>query len=152
MSKDNIIIWQKWLDPFWGDEDIEEDAMEQPEEDMWSDSTEYPGEYSTDIEDKKNDSFPSKIKMTKVIATPMGLIPVNENTASGKIFNFWVGHTNFNITKSISAIIEKTPGIECLDIFTRYRFRIAIGKAFHSSEVMKNVQDSVYEHISNTLE
>jgi hypothetical protein len=152
MSKDNIIIWQKWFDPFGEDEDIDEDIAQELEEDAWSDDTQYTEEYDTDTEDKKNDQFPSKIKMTKVIATPMGLIPVNENTASGKIFNFWVGHTNFNITKLVSTIIEKTPGIECLDIFTRYRFRIAIGKAFNSSEVMKNVQDSIYHHISNISE
>ena len=83
MSKDNIIIWQKWLDPFGEDDDIDQDISEEPEEDAWSDDVQYTGEYDTDTEDKKNDQLPSKIKMTKVIATPMGLIPVNENQNVG---------------------------------------------------------------------
>jgi len=83
-------------------------------------------------------------KKIKVIATPMGIVPINENTASGKIFNFWIGHTNFNITKYIADIIEKTDGVETLDIFTRYRFRIGIGKAFTDSRVMQHIQESIY--------
>jgi hypothetical protein len=77
----------------------------------------------------------------------MGIIPINENTASGKIFNFWLGHTNFDITKKIFDIIEKTEGVETLDIFTRYRFRISVGKAFTDSVVMKDIQESAYEQL-----
>jgi hypothetical protein len=145
MQTENIIIWQKWLDPFGEDTDTIED-IDPNTDDNFLDTHEYEGSFA-DVDDKKN-SY-DKVKMTKVIATPMGIIPIDENTASGKIFNFWVGHTNFNITKLISSIIERAPGVECLDIFTRYRFRIAIGKAFNSSDVMKNIQDSVYEHLSN---
>ena len=60
-----------------------------------------------------------------------------------RICNFWLAHTNFNITQSISEQIEKVDGVETLDIFTRYRFRIAIGKAFNSSIVMQNIQNQL---------
>jgi hypothetical protein len=73
----------------------------------------------------------------------MGLIPYNEYTASGKIFNFWTGHTNFNITKNVARVIETTNGIETLDIFTRYRFRIGIGKAFEDRTIMKSIEDRI---------
>ena len=86
-------------------------------------------------------------KQIKVIATPMGIVPINENTASGKIFNFWVGHTNFDITRNISKLIELSDGVETLDVFTRYRFRIGIGKAFSDSVVMKHIQESIYSYI-----
>ena len=78
----------------------------------------------------------------------MGIIPVNDNTASGKLFNFWVGHTNFDISKKIANIIEKTDGVETLDIFTRYRFRIAVGKAFDDSEIMRNINKTIYSELS----
>jgi len=134
------IIWQKWKDPF-GEKDDDIDIDE---------------EYSNFFDEENEDEYldqKSKVdellnnKQIKVIATPMGIVPINENTASGKIFNFWVGHTNFNVTKHIFKILENTDGIETLDVFTRYRFRIGIGKAFNDSAVMKNIQESIYSHL-----
>ena len=78
----------------------------------------------------------------------MGIIPFNDNTASGKIFNFWMGHTNFDISKSIVNIIEKIDGVETLDVFTRYRFRIAIGKAFDDSQIMRNINKKIYSELN----
>lgn len=122
------IIWEKWTDPF-GD-NIDETKWNNYDDDNIDDSTEM---------------FEHNFKKPiKVIASPLGLIPYNEYTASGKIFNFWVGHTNFNITKDISNIIEKCDGIELLDIFTRYRFRVGIGKCFNDSEVMSLINDTIY--------
>lgn len=131
-TEDNLIIWQKWFDPF-GDDDpnITKIHGDEDEDD------------NLDHEELENDSLLQK--PVRAIATPMGLIPYTENTASSKIFNFWVGHTNFSITKSISDIIEQIDGVETLDIFTRYRFRIAIGKAFDCSKVMRSINDNVYE-------
>ena len=139
-KEEYIIIWQKWKDPF-GEKDDDIDIDE---------------EYSNFFDEENEDEYldqKSKVdellnnKQIKVIATPMGIVPINENTASGKIFNFWVGHTNFNVTKHIFKILENTDGIETLDVFTRYRFRIGIGKAFNDSAVMKNIQESIYSHL-----
>jgi hypothetical protein len=88
----------------------------------------------------------------KVMATPMGIIPVNDNTLSGKIFNFWMGHTNFDITKKVAETIEKTEGVESLDIYTRYRFRISVGKAFDDSFVMRNINKNVYKELSDVYQ
>lgn len=145
MKQENVIIWQKWVDPFGEDAELEENQLFNDSK-FIDDNNDY---YEDTVTSEISEHNYEKVKMTKVIATPMGIIPIDENTASGKIFNFWVGHTNFNITKFIASIIEKTPGVECLDVFTRYRFRIAIGKAFNSSEVMKNIQDTVYYNLSN---
>lgn len=135
-----LIVWQKWVDPFgaendetkWNDYDKEED----PEYD----------EYGENI-DQIIDKIPKE--KVKVIYSPMGLIPYNEHTASSKIFNFWVGHTNFTITKEIVDTIESVDGIEILDVFTRYRFRIAIGKCFEDSDVMSSVSNTIYGYMSN---
>jgi hypothetical protein len=144
-TENKIIMWEKWRDPF-GEKD-DNDIDEEP----------YSNFYNDDEEDDEKDNineFDTVLnnfgkKQIKVIATPMGIIPVNENTASGKLFNFWIGHTNFDITRKISETIEQINGVECLDIFTRYRFRVAIGKAFYDSEVKKNIQDTVYEIVQN---
>lgn len=138
MVKENIIIWQKWSDPFGGDDD----DLDQAFDDQIS---EEPFEDEEDNEDQQVMSKSLfKKQSVKVIATPMGIIPMNDNTASGKIFNFWVGHTNFDITKKIAQIIESIAGVETLDVFTRYRFRVAIGKAFNDSEVMRDINDKIY--------
>lgn len=139
MDTEHKIIWQKWVDPFGRDEDS-------------SDFDPYVGDYESDEE--PNDlneelKFQHQSKAIKAIATPMGIIPFNDNTASGKIFNFWMGHTNFDISKNIVNIIEKIDGVETLDVFTRYRFRIAVGKAFDDSQIMRNINKKIYSELNN---
>lgn len=143
----HLIIWQKWADPFGGDDDIlipdsilyENTRNEEPE----FHDTEDPREESPEV----NQQFQKSLRQIRVMATPMGIIPFTENTASSKIFNFWVGHSNFNITKKIASIIEEISGVEALDVFTRYRFRIAIGKAFKDSCVMQTINERVYTYL-----
>jgi len=112
--------------------DIEE-IME--EEEVWND----------EIEDELEES-PIDIKQVKmgIMATPMGIIPITEHTAAGQVFNFWTAHTNFRMTQNILNIVDQTDGIESVDLFTPYRWRIAIGKVFDSStvknDVMRNLQ------------
>ena len=131
------IIWEKWVDPFGKDE----------EESRWMDY-----DNSDSIEDSyEEDTIEHSHKFNqpiRVIASPLGLIPYNEYTAPGKIFNFWVGHTNFDITENIQSIIEECEGVEILDVFTRYRFSIAVGKCFIDSEVMSALHDSVINNES----
>ena len=79
----------------------------------------------------------------------MGIIPYAEQTASCKIFNFWIGHTNFNITEPIQNIIEHCVGTESLDIFTRYRFRIAIGKLFTERDVMADINNRILAYLES---
>lgn len=143
MDKKYLIIWQKWADPFGSDDNEIEDFDP------------YTGNYTdadTEQEDDEKtyeDMMQKKDRAVRVIATPMGIIPMNDNTASGKIFNFWMGHTNFDISKKVSQIIEKTEGVETLDIFTRYRFRISIGKAFEDSETMRTINKKIYSELNN---
>ena len=136
-----LIKWEKWVDPFGRDID----------EAKWTD-------YNNDIADLEDmceveEDSPKPPTSTnipiKVIASPLGLIPYNEHTASGKIFNFWLGHTNFNISSKIKDLIEECDGVEILDIFTRYRFRIAIGKCFNDSETMSFINDKIYTFLNS---
>jgi hypothetical protein len=140
----NLISWQKWLDPFGSDdvENLEHDPYLADYEEQESDGT------TENINDEEQENkIINTTQRVKVIATPMGIIPVTDNTMSGKIFNFWIGHTNFDITHKVADVIEKTDGVETLDIFTRYRFRIAVGKAFDDSSVMRDINKRVYSEL-----
>lgn len=132
-GEDNLIVWQKWFDPFGADDEIDNGQDFDDKEDF------------EDFQDQTNLTRHSSMR---AIATPMGLIPYTENTASSKIFNFWVGHTNFTVHQEIKDIIENIDGVETLDVFTRYRFRIAIGKSFDAAKVMKELNDQVYEYLN----
>ena len=144
MSNNKVIMWQKWVDPF-GEEELPEmlsSLVDDNEPEFYDEDSKKEKELS--LAENPLDALNTLKKNIKVISTPMGIVPVTENTASGKIFNFWVGHSNFNITKKIAHLIEETDGVETLDIFTRYRFRIGVGKAFKDSDVMRNINDQVY--------
>lgn len=150
-SENHTIIWEKWYDPYGLDDQIfpesdldsEYDYSETELNDIDSEKIVEAMEEIEDIKDKK---YKGEIK---VITTPMGIIPLNDNTASNKIFNFWTGHSNFDITANILRIIEDTEGVETLDVFTRYRFRIAVGKAFDDSIVMRNINKKIYRELSD---
>jgi len=139
-GRENIIVWEKWIDPYL--QTIQDSAPTGDEDDE-----DLEEEYLEDEEELEEYGAVDKLGKFRAIATPMGIIPINESTASGKIFNFWVGHTNFDITNALALIIEETPGVETLDVFTRYRFRIGIGKAFHDSKVMRDINSRVYNYL-----
>jgi len=129
----HYIIWEKWKDPF-GFDDTES-------------STTINSNNSNDEEEEQQiEQYTKKIKC-QLISTPLGLIPFNETISSSEIFNFWTGHSNFALTQTISSIIEITPGVETLNIFTKYRFRIGIGKAFSDSKVMREINKNVYDYL-----
>lgn len=149
-----LIKWQKWIDPFgmesedakWVDYDSNMIDIDKIKNKYLANinNQDYEDENNYEDEDLSNNNLNSDDnKPVKVISSPMGLIPYNEHTASSKIFNFWVGHSNFSITKDVVDIIEKTEGVEILDIFTRYRFRVAIGKCFNDSETMNNISNNI---------
>lgn len=134
MNTKPIIIWEKWKDPL-GFEDQEETNLDHVDQNSY------------DEEDLEEEPVKSKRLKCHIINTPFGMIPINENTASTNIFNFWSGHTNFAITQTISDIIESTDGVETLNVFTKYRFRIAVGKAFNDSLVLRNINNNIYGYI-----
>jgi len=115
MLSEPQIIWEKWSDPF----GFSKDQHILPE---------YENEYYEDNQQKN-----------QVLITNMGIIPFNEATDCSKIFNFWIGHTNFNISTVIAQLIQDVDGVETLDVFTRYRFRVAFGKAFVDRDVINQI-------------
>jgi len=70
-------------------------------------------------------------------------------------FDCWIGHTNFNITTSVKNKLNEVDGIEVLNVNSRYRFFIGIGKMFNFSDVRKNIEEaitSIGETLGNSIE
>lgn len=142
IPKAPLIVWEKWVDPFGidGDDELVNDSF-------FDDTDNDPGDMP-ETGEATEQQFIKKTKHIRALSTPMGIIPMEETVPSGKIFNFWIGYTNFNITKNIAYIIEQTDGVETLDIFTRYRFRIGVGKLFEDGDVMRQINSKVYEYLA----
>lgn len=163
MNQDRKLIWEKWHDPFGADADdaewpgahgtfttdkiiksatINHHLHDYDDDDDDDDESFSSGDIDAALHEHQRQQAQG-MKRTPMIATPMGLIPMTEHTRAGKLFNFWTAHTNFPITKEIKDIIDSTDGVETLDIFTRYRWRISIGKAFNSPEVKDNLMKAL---------
>lgn len=141
-NKSKIILWQKWINPYEPPNDDIKTVDNLSEEDV--DDSHHWDSYSEDFSEDEDKESLILHHTSKAMITPMGMIPLHEKTACTKVFKFWIGHTNFNINQDVASTIEQIDGVEILDIFTRYRFRIAIGKAFKDREVMQNIQEAVY--------
>lgn len=140
----NRIVWEKWYDPL-GEDDLESVEVKQITSDDIPPT--FYDDHGDEIDNNAIANHEPYKKPLKIIVTPMGIIPYTENTASNKIFNFWVGHTNFNLTNFICELIENSEGVETLDIFTRYRFRIGIGKLFDVKTTISQIDHLIYKHL-----
>lgn len=142
----NDILWEKWRDPFLGYDENDLDPDHRSDQAIINAISN--GFVSQGEQEEEQETGDINNKGIKVIATPMGIIPYNEFTASGKIFNFWTGHTNFKITEDIFNIMENVLGVETLDVFTPYRFRIGIGKAFDATMIKQDINEAIYKHLN----
>lgn len=86
-------------------------------------------------------------KMTQVMHTPFGALSMLSNTVAANQFDFWWMHTNFDITNEIRDTVKKVPGVETLEVSTRYRARVGFPKSgfFAGNQVMHDIQEAVTE-------
>ena len=128
------IFWQKWEDPL----------TQMKKQISNHNRTQNLG--SLDWGNEDVDELPmNQMQAMPLISTPMGLMPAPVPDMSA--FNFWIGHTNFNITLPIWRIVNTSLGVETLDVFSPYRFRIAIGAAFNQNTVKINVGASIKKYL-----
>lgn len=95
-------------------------------------------------------------KATKVsgpfLVGPIGIIPINEGNVPSKLFNFWMMHTNFSITPKLIDKMEAVNGVETLDVWTRYRARIGIGKIFDETEVLNDIEKELCSEEKDSID
>lgn len=146
MQEEKKIVWEKWRDPYSFDESYSntEDFLLKSTEDVRE--FEELEEELEGIAEEEGYSMTEE-QMLKFVVTENGAIPINSNFSMDKMFNFWTGHTNFSITPDIALQIERVGGVEVLDIVTRYRFRVGVGKLFKGNEVMSSVQRVIRNHV-----
>ncbi len=87
-----------------------------------------------------------------IVMGPHGIFPIDVHNIPSKQFNFWEANTTFKMTGAIVEIINLTDGVETLDIFTPYRFRMAIGKLFDEKIVKETLTNRLLEYLNNTHE
>ncbi len=73
------------------------------------------------------------------IHTPYGAITMKMFAPEKNNLNFWCGHTNFDLGMEECSIIDDTPGVEILDLFSAYTFRMCIGANFQTDKVKRLV-------------
>ena len=137
----NKIGWQKY-------EDLLEQQINSPLIDMVAQAILKPmsanveAEYLNEYEVEQEEAYQQHE------STEMGYVfagmPEELSNEKQMISNFdcWLGHTNFNITKSVKERLENVRGVEVLKICSRYRFFIGIGRMFDFSEVRKEIEES----------
>lgn len=159
-----LIAWEKWADPYGENiEDIEWPGCFGEANNILEDNKEqiYKDQDTEDEDESENwpddDNYMSKMlksskpgfmkKPIRLLMTPMGVVPLTEYSTPSKVFNFWVGHTNFPITSEVYEIIDNSPGVEVLTLFSKYRLRVGVGKVFDTMKTLKNINDSLNNYL-----
>lgn len=140
------LVWEKYVDP-------RGDNLHQ---------VEWPGAFNEDLpsdsdvlDDEENDDEPRGVfrrVSQQVLLTPHGIVPLTEHNLPSTKFNFWTGHSNFELGEAEWRLIEGVSGVEILEPFSRYRFRISIGTLFDSTTVKVNIQEALSVDASNNVE
>ena len=137
----NKIGWQKY-------EDLLEQQINSPLIDMVAQAILKPMSANVEAEYLNEYEVEQEEEYQQHESTEMGSVfagmPEDLSNEIQMISNFdcWLGHTNFNITKSVKERLENVRGVEVLKICSRYRFFIGIGRMFDFSEVRKEIEES----------
>ncbi len=127
----NSIIWSKWHNVLGQGDKVPQYI---PEDEVTKFDNFDPEDTSTDDETRyESESNP-------VVLTPVGMIPLSPFNDPTKVFNFWMGETNFTLTESRVLVLNRITGVEILDIFSRYKFRIAVGNNFNFQDVRQEIE------------
>lgn len=84
-----------------------------------------------------------------VVPAMGGLYRVDNELNPLRMFELWMGDTNFDITKDVALKINKVPGVEVLKILTRYKFLVGVGTLFTMTEVRRAIELATCDTTSN---
>jgi len=122
--------WEKWYNLL--DEEVESMKKEAEEETV-----------TFDIEESE-DTFHGV--MLPQNPPPIGFVSaIMEQNQFINSFDFWILHTNFDITEKIKGVIESIPGVESMTVLTRYRVKIGLTKSglFNNTQVKQMIQNKI---------
>lgn len=104
----------------------------------WQDATEIQEEQSPISEEMEIVTF--------MVRTPLGIFSPNDPFLPSRMFECWVGHTNFEVTKDFLEFVGETEGVEVAVPMSRYRFFIGVGKSFNFTNVRTQIQLGLQPH------
>jgi len=130
------IVWKKWNDP-------STQIKQQLQNHMRTQLLQHLNTNEYQDDDENDSVYEHNFAKQYEMPTPI------EVTCELLKFNFWVGHTNFNITKPIVKILDSTDGVETLELVSRYRFRVGIGTAFNEGVVKNNIASSITSYFNH---
>lgn len=123
----------------------------QPDEDGKNNWEEEEDEEETD--DEKNMSLMNLFNIEDLlvgrkIRTPFGEYEIDDDFSPYNMFDCWIGHTNFKISKEDLHILDnKIDGIGCLKVISPYRFFIGIEKMFTFPAVRIQIQKDLCHNL-----
>jgi hypothetical protein len=85
---------------------------------------------------KWEDPFPAGEDLVSIFSGFGGPVPMHE---ASQPYNFHLAETNFGITRKLAQAISDVEGVESFDVFSPYRFRVAIGRAFNEGCVKASI-------------
>ena len=103
--------------------------------------------------DEEQEGLVNLINLEEVLSkrkvkTPFGYYDLNDDFSPYNMFECWIGHTNFRLTKSDFNILNsKIEGIGCLKILSPYRFFIGIEKMFTFPAVRIQIQKDLCNNL-----
>ena len=127
----NKIAWEKW-------EDIDLprlDPIDEKQDDAFISG------FDNEIEEDLINFGP--IFPTPRMRTPLGIFSIDDPLRPSKMFDCWIGHTNFDLTHEIAKKMEEVPGVEVFKIMSRYRFFIGIAQLFNFRDVREQIQNII---------
>lgn len=128
-----VINWEKWTNPLGGGRE-------------YLDQNDLDGTDVADVDPWGGDGEPQQTSVRAVMPTAGGFLPINVYGNFAANFNLWMMHTNFTITPVVMLALKRIPGVEMLDVVSRYRARVGFGKCFPSSQVKWAIQEEFNAH------
>ena len=94
-------------------------------------------------EEDYDDECEHNVPIQNVMSTPFGFWKIDDTMNPYKQFKMWMAHTNFTITEEIVNIVKEIPGVEVLQVMTRYRFIVGVGELFEIRDVRTNIEGAL---------
>ena len=122
------IAWERW------DEDVVEQEMVEN----------FFAQFETEEElEEAQDALSFLEKIPSLVTTPMGMYQLHDKMNIMNQFDCWMGYTNFDITTSVQEVLESVEGVELLEVMSRYRFFLGVGKLFDFSDVRVEIEEAL---------
>lgn len=123
--------------------------QEEDEKNTWEEEEEDEDE----SDNEKHGNLMSLINMEdfifgRKIRTPFGEYEIDDDFSPYNMFDCWIGHTNFKISKEDLNILDNNiDGIGCLKVISPYRFFIGIEKMFTFPAIRIQIQKDLCKNL-----